>query len=173
MNTDELTELVKQHGTSIYAFCYRLEGNKADADDLYQETFLRAVEMRSRIDTARNPRAFLVTIAIQVHRNIRRKLARRLRLAPAAKLDAMELSDPSGTACTPEDAVLAIERQTLIQHAAHQLNDKHRLPLYMHYTVGMTVEEIAAALKLPEGTIKSRLHKARQTLRKALEVHSL
>lgn len=117
MDIDELIELVKLHGKSIYGFCCKLTGNKQDTDDLYQETFLKAVELRLKMDATRNPKAFLISIAIRLH-------------------------------------------------------DKLKLPLYMYYTADMTVEEIASALRIPPGTVKSRLHKARKIMRNVLEVDS-
>lgn len=173
MDIDGLIELVKLHGKSIYGFCYRLTGNKEDTDDLYQETFLKAVELRHKMDASRNPKSFLISIAIRVHKNHRRKLAWRQRIAPIAELD--EAANKSGShACdgTPEDAVLSLELRTMIQNAAHRLDDKMKLPLYMFYTADMTVEEIASALRIPQGTVKSRLHKARKLMRKVLEVDS-
>ncbi|MFC4775450.1 RNA polymerase sigma factor [Paenibacillus sp. GCM10023252] len=173
MDIDGLIELVNLHGKSIYGFCYKLTGNKEDADDLYQETFLKAVELRLKMDASRNPKAFLISIAIRLHKNHRRKLFWRQRIAPTIKLDeAVNKSSSLGSEAMPEDAVLSLELQTVIQDAAHRLDDKLKLPLYMYYTAEMTVEEIASALKIPSGTVKSRLHKARKTMRKALEVDS-
>ncbi|GIP36588.1 RNA polymerase sigma factor [Paenibacillus sp. J2TS4] len=173
MDIDELIELVKLHGKSIYGFCYKLTGNKEDTEDLYQETFLKAVELRLKMDASRNPKAYVISIAILLHKNHRRKLAWRQRIAPTAELD--EAANQSGSLAseaTPEDAVLSLELRAMIQDAAHRLDDKMKLPLYMYYTADMTVEEIASALRIPPGTVKSRLHKARKTMRKVLEVDS-
>lgn len=171
MDIDELIELVKLHGKSIYSFCYRLTGNKEDTDDLYQETFLKAVELRHKMDASRNPKSFLISIAIRVHKNHRRKLAWRQRIAPTAELhEAANKSGSLPSEAAPEDAVLSLELRTMIQDAAHRLDDKMKLPLYMYYTADMTVEEIASALRIPTGTVKSRLHKARKIMRKVLEV---
>lgn len=173
MEIDELIELVKLHGKSIYGFCYKLTGNKEDTDDLYQETFLKAVELRTKMDASHNPKAFVISIAIRLHKNHRRKLAWRQRIAPTAHLDdAANKPGSFAIEATPEDAVLSLELRSMIQEAAHRLNDKLKLPLYMYYTAEMTVEEIASALRIPPGTVKSRLHKARKTMREVLEVDS-
>lgn len=175
MNIDELIELVQLHSKSIYSFCYKLTGNKEDTDDLYQETFLKAMELRHKMDASRNPKSFLIAVAIRLHKNHRRKLAWRHRIAPAAKLDesAHLLIGVPAIEATPEDEVLSLELHTKLQEAAQQLNDKLKLPLHMYYTADMSVEEIAVALKLPSGTVKSRLHKARQEIKKVLEVDVL
>ncbi|MFC4600343.1 RNA polymerase sigma factor [Cohnella hongkongensis] len=174
MDIDELIELVRLHGKSVYGFCYRLTGNKEDTDDLYQEACLKAVELLPKMDASRNPKAYLISIAIRLHRNHRRKLAWRRKIAPMAELD--EAATPSGplaSEATPEDAVLSLELRASIEAAAHRLNDKLKLPLYLYYTANMTVEEIASVLSIPPGTVKSRLHKARMTMRQVLEVDSL
>jgi len=71
---------------------------------------------------------------------------------------------------TPEDVVILRERCAVIRAAADKLNDKLRIPLYMYYTAEMSVEDIATALRIPQGTVKSRLHKARKILKEILEV---
>jgi len=174
LESDELIELVKLHGKSIYGFCCKLTGNRADADDLYQETFLKAVELRFKMDASRNPKSFLISIAVLLHKNHRRKLAWRQRIAPTAELgEAADRFASLASGATPEDALLSLELRTMIREAAHRLNDKLKLPLYMHYTADMTIEEIASVLRIPPGTVKSRLHKARENMRKVLEVDSL
>jgi RNA polymerase sigma-70 factor, ECF subfamily len=174
LDIDELIELVKLHGKLIYGFCYKLTGNKEDTDDLYQEIFLKAMELRLKMDASRNPKAFLISIAIRLHKNHRRKLAWRQRIAPTAELDEVANKFSSlASEATPEDEVLSIELRTMVHDAARRLDDKLKLPLYMYYTADMTVEEIASALRIPKGTVKSRLHKARMTMREVLEVDSL
>lgn len=71
---------------------------------------------------------------------------------------------------TPEDAVLSYELSGMIQAAADRLGDKLKLPLYMYYTAEMSVDEIASALRIPPGTVKSRLFQARKAMKKTLEV---
>src|SRR5690554_562944 len=112
--------------------------NKEDTDDLYQEVFLKAVELRSKMDASRNPKSYLISIAIRLHKNHCRKLAWRRRIAPTAVLDeAAKKSSSLANEETPEDAVLSLELRTMIQDAAHLLEDKLKLPLYMYYTADM------------------------------------
>ncbi|WP_044478917.1 RNA polymerase sigma factor [Paenibacillus antibioticophila] len=167
MEIDELIELVELHGKAIYGFCYNLTRNKEDADDLYQDTFLKAAELRHKMDMSGNPKAFLISIAIRLHRNSRRKLAWRRKIAHPIQLDEAGGYYPGSLACNenPEDALLSQELRTMIQKAADQLDDKLKLPLIMYYAVDMTIEEIASTLSIPGGTVKSRLHKARRIMR--------
>lgn len=172
LNIDEFHDLVELHGKALYGFCYRLTGNKADTDDLYQETFLKAMEVRHKLNKDRNPKGFLIAIAVRLSKNRRRKFAWRQRIAPTSELpETVPQAGASDGAATPEEAVLNLELRTSVQAAADKLDDKLKIPLYMHYTADMSVDEIASALRIPAGTVKSRLFQARKNLKKMLEVN--
>jgi len=167
----DLSDLVKLHGKSIYGFCYKLTKNRVDTDDLYQETFLKAVELCHKIDRDNNPKGFLISIALGLWNNKRRKYAWRQRIAPI-----LEFNDDINScyiykdeSSTPEDIIISNELCGMIQTATDSLNDKLKIPLYMYYTAEMSVEDIASTLKIPTGTVKSRLHTARRLLKKILE----
>ncbi|MDF2674353.1 MAG: polymerase subunit sigma-24 [Clostridiales bacterium] len=171
LDITDISNLVKLQGKAIYGFCYKLAKNKDDADDLYQETFLKAMELCNKIDKDNNPKGFLISIAIGLWKNNRRKYARRQRIAPIEELkedvnNDYILKDKSN----PEDIVISNELCLMIQTAADRLNNKLKIPLYMYYTAEMSNEDIALALKIPLGTVKSRLHKARLALKNILEV---
>ena len=172
MDITDLSDLVRLHGKAIYGFCHKLAGNKTDTDDLYQETFLKAMELCHKIDKHNNPKGFLISIAIGLWKNNRRKYVRRQRIAPIEEFNedmsnGYILKDES----TPEDIVISNELSAMIQTAADTLNDKLKIPLYMYYTAEMSNEDIASALKIPQGTVKSRLYKARKALKNVLEVN--
>lgn len=172
LNTTELSELVNLHGKAIYGFCYQLAKNRADTDDLYQETFLKAMELCHKIDKDNNPKAFLISIAAKLWKNTRRKYAWRQRIAPTEELKDDGVSDYLfKDEVTPEDIVISNELRDAVQNAADNLSDKLKIPLYMYYTGGMSNEDIASALKIPLGTVKSRLHKARLAVKNILEVN--
>lgn len=171
MDTADLAGLVELHGKAIYGFCYKLTKNKADTDDLYQETFLKAMELCHRIDKNNNPKGFLISVAIRLWKNNCRKYARRQRIVPMQKLNEdMENTYIFKDELTPEEIVISNELSSMIQIAADKLNDKLKIPLYMYYTAEMSYEDIAAALKIPVGTVKSRLYKARKVLKNTLEL---
>lgn len=170
MDITDLSDLVKLHGKAIYGFCHKLTQNEADTNDLYQDTFLKAMEMCHKIDKDNNPKGFLISIAIGVWKNKRRKYAWRQRIAPTEELSEDVNNDYIfKDELTPENIVISNELYAMIQTAADTLNNKLKIPLYMYYTAGMSNEEIASALKIPLGTVKSRLHKARKALKNVLE----
>lgn len=174
MDIDELQNMIEQHGKALYGFCLRLTANRTDTDDLYQETLLRAMEARYQLDRNRNPKAFLLSVAVGLRKNQRRKFAWRQRIAPSEEFnDSAHAFRAQSMEETPEGAVLSLERRRKIQAAANSLKDKLKIPLYMHYTAEMSIEEIATALKIPSGTVKSRLYQARQAMKKELEAEFL
>lgn len=170
MDIIDLSDLVEIHGNAVYGFCHRLAKNKNDTDDLYQETFLKAMELCHKIDKNNNPKGFLISIAVGIWKNNQRKYARRKRIAPIEKLNEEAIGDYiiNGKS-TPEETAISNEFHAMIQTAADTLNDKLKIPLYMYYTAEMSNEDIAASLKIPLGTVKSRLYKARKTLKSILE----
>lgn len=171
MDITELSNVVNLHGKAIYGFCQKLAKNKTDTDDLYQDTFMKAMELCYKIDKDNNPKALLISIAIGLWKNNCRKYAWRRKIAPIEEINEEVNNDYIfKDESTPEDIVISNELCTTIQTAANTLNDKLKIPLYMYYTAEMSIEEIALALKIPQGTVKSRLYKARKTLKNILEV---
>ncbi|MCI8705003.1 MAG: sigma-70 family RNA polymerase sigma factor [Anaerotignum sp.] len=169
MTYEDLHDVVLLHGKSIYSFCRHLTENAADADDLYQETFLKAAELCHKINKSQNPRAFLIRIAAGIWRNSLRKEAGRRKILPFSSLsDGEEAVSPEQP---PETALLQREESELLSLCAKRLKPKLRLPLYMYYTAELSLSEIASILHVPVGTVKSRLWRAKQELKHDLEVH--
>lgn len=168
MDVTELNDLIESFGKDIYGFCYKLTGDKHQADDLYQDTFLRATELCHKIDNAQNPKSFLIAIAANTWKNQKRKFGWRHNIA---KIVAFEDDTHLIDANTPELVALTNELHTMIDMASESLDDKLKIPLYMYYTTGLSVGDIASALKIPTGTVKSRLYRARKMIKEYMEVN--
>lgn len=166
MQAENIVELVDGHGTAVYQFCRKLTGNQMDADDLYQDTFLVALEKCHVIDQNQNPKSYLLSISVKLWKNNRRKFARRQRLAPTVPL--AEAEEVSGSSSV-EDAVISKSIHHAIREIADGLGDKYRIPVYLYYTLEMDVAGIADVLGIPPGTVKSRLHKARAMMQERME----
>ena len=69
-----------------------------------------------------------------------------------------------------EEEAIQKELREMVRKAVAGLDEKYRIPIYLFYTEQLTVEEISKILKLPQGTVKTRLYKARKLLKKELEV---
>jgi RNA polymerase sigma-70 factor (ECF subfamily) len=139
--------------------------NEQDAEDMTQETFIRAFRALPRFEIREGTsfEGWLYRIAVNRCRSrMRRKWYQVLpwpNPAPqlAASLDVQ-----------PEQAVMQGERRNEVLEAVNSLGEKHRLVVILRYYAGFTNEEIAQTLKIPSGTVRSRLHTARQRLRKLL-----
>lgn len=169
----DISDLIGLYGDNVYAFCRKLAKNKADTDDLYQDTFLKAMERCHNIEENRNPKGFLISIAVKLWKNKSRKYARRSKIAPQEELiDGADYSYIFFDNMTPEDIVISRELIVTIHRAVDTLNDKLRLPLYLYYTADMSNREIANILKIPQGTVKSRLFKAKRLVRDYMELEA-
>lgn len=77
ISNDRFTALVDEHGISVYRFCRSLTYSKEDADDLFQETFLKAFEQQSKVNMSDNPQGFLFSTSLYIWKSWKRKYARR------------------------------------------------------------------------------------------------
>lgn len=87
VNAREIETCIDVFGTDIYRFCRKLCADKADAEDLYQQTFLKALETEWRLDWENNPKALFFSLAHNLWKSGRRKQARRNMIAPSSNLD--------------------------------------------------------------------------------------
>ena len=161
--TNLANDLVEKYGEAVYKLCRSLTYTKEDADDLFQETFVKAFGQLSKIGGMDNPQGFLFSIAIYRWKSWKRKYARQSRIAPTTPLDDMAASE-----INIEGIVITKEETQLVRKLVAALAEKYRVPTVMFYTAGLSVADIAAALNIPAGTVKSRLHKARQLIEKGL-----
>jgi RNA polymerase sigma-70 factor (ECF subfamily) len=163
---DAFASLVDEHGGSVYKFCRSLAYNKDDADDLFQEVFLKAFEQFGKISSSDSPKSFLFSNALYLWKSWKRRYARRSRLVPVGELCGSVPDDAS-----LEDSFLAGEETRLIRGIVAELPEKFKIPIVMHYTSEMSVPDIASVLSLPDGTVKSRLFKARKLIGKGLRAN--
>ncbi|MDR2167455.1 MAG: RNA polymerase sigma factor [Clostridiales bacterium] len=157
------SDLVDAFGEQLYGFCLRLAYSKEDAEDLLQEAFLKAMEQMPKIIASDDPKGFLFSTAVYIWKSKRRKYARRARIAPAGPLNEEILGDFG-----PEEEVLARETADTLRGLVNELPDRLKIPVIMRYTAEMELAQIAQALNIPVGTVKSRLHKARKIIEKGM-----
>lgn len=168
MKARELEKCIDEFGTEIYRFCMKLCMDKANAEDLYQQTFLKALESDMELDWEQNPKALFFSFAYNLWKSEQRKNTRRFTLAPCVNLD--EASESSLR--SEENIEENIFRQELIAETnkiIEGLPEKIRVPLILYYLFEQPVDEIAKEIKKPPGTVKSRLFKGRSLIKKRLE----
>lgn len=168
MNAREIERCIDDFGTDIYRFCLRLCADKADAEDLYQQTFLKALETEWTMDWESNPKALFFSLAHNLWKSGRRKQARRSVIAPCGNFDEkteMVLHSEESI----EEGYLEKELLMVVRQIIQDLPEKFQVPLILFYLSDCSIEQIAAIIKKPPGTVKSRLFKGRNLIKKRLE----
>ncbi|MDQ5845446.1 MAG: sigma-70 family RNA polymerase sigma factor [Acidobacteriota bacterium] len=168
-------ELVNERSPEIYGLLFRLTENAEEARDLTQETFLRAYQSIGRFRGEADLRTWIYRIAINQARN-RWRWWRRRRRDSTISLDAPygdssqalveKLAESSDN---PEQQTLARERESALRAALQKLGRAYRETVILRDIEGFSYEEIATTLEINVGTVKSRLARGRQELRRRLE----
>lgn len=172
MTIEELETCVDTYGRELYAFCRYLTGSVPDGEDLYQETFLTAVSKLEKINIRENPKSYLMSIAVHLWKNKKRKVAGRNRLICFESVEqrAEEGEEAvDGQNPLPEDVMIRTEEQKLVQKCVETLAEIYRIPICLHYISQLSTKEIAGILKVPEGTVRRRLFMGRKQIKKKLE----
>ena len=148
MTEQEILTLFDRFHRDVYRLAYSYTGNRADAEDVTQETFLRLVEKQPQLIPGKE-KAWLLQVCANACKNLRRS-PWRSRVVP------MEAAG---------EPAFAYEPQSALFEAVMTLSPKERLVVHLHYYEGYGLEEICAMLRLPLSTVSMRLHRARTKLK--------
>lgn len=165
----ELEGIIHQYGSQIYSFCKQLTGDRQLADELYQDCFLKAMESLERIEADGNVKSYLLSVAVRLWKNKKRKFAWRRRIAPMEELNEETVSNKTDVSHGPLQSYLKKEQTDMVRLAVSRLADTYRIPVLLYYMEELTVSQIAEVMGIPPGTVKSRLYKARKQLEAELE----
>jgi RNA polymerase sigma-70 factor (ECF subfamily) len=158
---------------ALYGAALRMTRNPADAEDLVQETYLRGCAAFHRFRTGTNFRAWLYRILTDVYINSYRQLQRRPKQSSTEETTdqhwARARSHPSGGPRSAESDVPEQLADAAVAVALEALPDGMRLAVYLADVEGMPYEEIADIMCSPIRTVRSRVHRGRHRLRRALE----
>ncbi len=164
-DADAFEALVLQHERMIYLLCLRMTGNSADAQDCAQEAFLNAFKAYGRFRAEADAKTWLYRIAYNACVDFLRRKKK------DASLDALREAgfDPSDTRLPqPGEAAERSEMRAQIRQAVLQLPEDQRAVLILRDFQQLSYEEIARALDVNEGTVKSRLSRARERVKNIL-----
>lgn len=156
--------LYDEHAPALWRYAWRLTGDAARAEDVVQETLLRAWQHPEVTDDERSARAWLFTVARNMIIDERRSARFRAERYAAGSDEAEKVPDRPDR----DHMDTALDR-LLIGKAMSQLSAEHRAVIRRSYYLGWTTAQIAADLHIAEGTVKSRLHYAVRALRLALQ----
>lgn len=155
-------ELVRRHQQAVFSTCYRVLHNRQDAEDMTQETFVRAFGKLHTFDVTRPFGAWVRRVAVNVCLNSRSR--RQLEQVP---LD--EEWDSAETA-TPERTVIQRNTTQQLQAAITALPPHYRAVIELRHLQGLSYDDIAKTLDLPVNTVKSHLYRARKLLAERLKL---
>ena len=170
-DADAFEQLLLEHQKNVYNLCYRMAGNPDDAMDLSQETFLRAWRCLDQYQFASAFSTWLYRLCSNICIDFLRK-RRRQQTVPLTVEDAdgeeQTYAVPDAQPLPEEQVELKLTRE-ILQAAMAQLLPEHRAVLQLRVVNEMSYEQIADVLDIQIGTVKSRLSRARNQLKKILE----
>jgi len=169
-------EIVQRYHRRIYNICYRFAGSADDAQDLTQEVFIKMYRTLNTYDAGRGG---LMTWVTTITRNLlvdhfrktkQDRVTESLDSAPSEHEDAMPLSEQIADKKAPPDArVQSRETGETVHHALQKLSPELREAVILRDLQDMDYREIATVLKVPEGTVKSRINRGRVELARLLQ----
>ena len=143
----EFLQIYDRQVDTVYRVCYSFMKNKADAEDMVQETFLRLLSSGKRFDNLRHEKAWLIVTASNLCKDVLKNWWRRNENIE----DYQDMAD----GCRQEDSVL---------EAILQLPEDYKDAVYLYYYEGYSTAEIAILSRCPESTVRSRLMRAKKKL---------
>ena len=160
--------LVRPHFDRLYRLAWRLTGQKAEAEDLFQELLIKAYGKLDDLVEIDDPGSWLSRVMYNLFIDERRRFARR-------RMHTVEEGEMSGDGLAGLPGVdnpawnhERLERMQKLDFALSKLSDEHRVVVLLHDTEGYKLSEIQDLIGIPVGTVKSRLHRARARLREIL-----
>jgi len=162
-------QLVRRHERRVFGLLMRMMGNREEAEDVAQETFLSLHRHGRRFRGESKFSTFVYRVAANAALNRRRTLGR-----SRARVDKLAVRQAAGddlpySPRDPEDATAGTELTGHVRQALQRLSPALRMPVVLYDIEGLAYSEIAEVLSIAEGTVKSRIHRARQALRVELQ----
>jgi RNA polymerase sigma-70 factor, ECF subfamily len=164
------------HKADIFRFVFHLTGNRAEAEDLFQETWLRVVRHGPLLPSGQDMKPWLLTIVLNLHRDaLRRKRVRRKFLLRHYHQEQPDSSTSDGYAPSSTEPARVTEQARLqrdIDQAIAGLPEKQRRVFLLSELEGLRQTEIAGITGIPVGTVKSLLYRAVKRLQRDLAAHN-
>lgn len=171
-DSDAFRVLVERHSRNVFRLAFRMTGNQQDAEDVVQETFLRAYKQIARYESRSSFATWLFRIASNYSLDLirsrkRHREQREVALNEDSELDIMQ-AIPS-TSPTPDRLAFSSEVQTRITAALDELSAQERTAFILRHFEGQSIEQIGASLGTGTNATKHSIFRAVQKLRRSLE----
>jgi RNA polymerase sigma-70 factor (ECF subfamily) len=168
---DDFATEAMQYAPQLYSAALRMTRNRSDAEDLVQETYLRAYRSFHTFDTGTNLRAWLFRILTNTFINTYRAKQRRPVESDLGDVEDLYLYKRISnieTSRSAEDTLFDLFTDDEVKQALEDLPENFRLPVLLADVEDFSYKEIAEILDIPMGTVMSRLHRGRKAMQKAL-----
>ena len=170
----KFAEMAMEHMPALYGAALRMTRKPADAEDLVQETYLRAYRGFGSFTEGTNLRAWLYRILTNTFINIYRAKKRRPQESDVEDIEDLYLYRRLGgestapTGRSPEELVMEHITEAEVKEAVEELPEQFRIAVLLADVEGFSYQEIADIMEVPIGTVMSRIHRGRKALQKAL-----
>lgn len=163
-------DIVNLYQHKLYQVCYRMLNNKQESEDIAQEAFIRAYINLHTFDQKRKFSTWIYRIATNLCIDrIRKKKPDYYLDAEVAGTDGLDMySKIASTEQLPEQQLEQMELQERIQYEISRLPEKYRSVIVLKYIEELSLQDISEILDMPLGTVKTRIHRGREALRKQL-----
>ena len=165
----ELERFIGKYGKDIYSFCCFLTKNKEEADDLYQESFIKIIYRKQLPDNEVDVKRLILSETVRLWKDKKRKFAWRKHIVEEKYVPQEMQRNIEEHGNIPEEHIVKNEEAEYIRNCVNRLPDKMRLVISLYYMENFNMMEIAEVLHIPLGTVKSRLHQAKKILAGELE----
>jgi len=163
-DSDGFRQLVEKHSRSVFRLAFRMTGNEQDAEDIVQETFLRAYRQLNRYESRSSFGTWLYRIAANCSLDLIRSRKHTRNRDDADVLQTVPASDPG-----PDRLALSGEVQQRVTAAMAELSQQERTAFVLRHFEGLSIEEISGMLGVNGNAAKHSIFRAVQKLRKALD----
>ena len=169
-DSEAFRTLVERHSRAVYRLAHRMTGTPQDAEDVVQETFLKAYRQLSRFESRANFSTWLHRIAVNCSIDVMRSRPRRETSHDESDLDQLGRHDQLHTTqASPERLMLSAEVQDRVTAAMTSLSRMERAAFVLRHFEGQSIEEISRALGLKTNATKHSVFRAVKKMRVALE----
>jgi RNA polymerase sigma-70 factor (ECF subfamily) len=149
--SDDIDDVLNRYSDMVYKIAFSHTGNSTDADDVFQNVFLRYIRCRKQFDSEEHRKAYIIRIAVNQSKSL-------FRTAWFRKSEPLE-----------EATIFETKEDHDLYFSVLELPVKYRTVIQLHYYEGLGVAQISEVLKVRKSTVKSQLHRARNLLKKLLK----
>ena len=160
-----MDQYIRRYGKRLYGLCLTLCAHSTEADDLYQETWMKVVKNISQYDVTKEFEPWLTQICVNIYRNTLRRIARSPIFDGFSSSEEKDAALESVSSVPPKD-------YSALHEAIDRLPEKLRVTIILFYFRDMDLKSTAQVLGIPVGTVKSRLNKSKKLLKEALRLET-